>query len=163
MPSFPSPWKATLLVRALGLAKIPLLFYVRPKVLELSLARTVVCIPLTRRTKNHLGSMYFGSLAVGADLGGGLLAWMLIEEAKKRTGARVALVFKSFTAEFLKRPESDVHFECRDGEKIAALVEKAAAGGERVELPVQITATSPKASGAEPVAQFTLLLSLKRK
>lgn len=160
---FPSPWKATLQVRALGIAKIPLLFYVRPRVRELSLARTVVSIPLTRRTRNHLGSMYFGALSVGADVSGGLLAWQLIEDARKRTGAKVSLVFKSFQADFLKRPESEVHFECREGQGIADLVEKAVKTGERVEMPVHIVATSPQASGEEPVARFTLLLSLKRK
>ncbi len=30
-------------------------------------------IPLGWRTRNHLGSMYFGALATGADLVGGLL------------------------------------------------------------------------------------------
>jgi hypothetical protein len=91
------------------------------------------------------------------------LAWHLIEEERKRSRTRVALVFKTFQAEFLKRPESEVYFTCSDGAAIAALVTQAVASGERVEAPVRITATAPKASGDEPVAQFTLLLSLKRK
>jgi hypothetical protein len=158
----PSPWKSTLQIRALGLAKIPLLFFVRPRVVELSVARTIVKIPLLRRTKNHLGSMYFGALSIGADITGGILAWRLIENERKRSGTRIALVFKSFQAEFLKRPEGDVHFECVDGPAIQALVERTLQSNERQELPVHIVASVPSL-GPEPVARFTLLLSLKKK
>ena len=38
-------------------------------------------MPLRRRTKNHLGSMYFGVLAVGADITGGFLAMEPIQES----------------------------------------------------------------------------------
>ena len=49
-------------------------------------------IPLKRRTKNHLYSMYFGALSVGADITGGFLAMMCIQKTNKR----VALIFKDF-------------------------------------------------------------------
>ncbi|GAM75988.1 hypothetical protein JCM19241_286 [Vibrio ishigakensis] len=39
-------------------------------------ARVEVKIPLRRRTKNHLNSMYMGALVVGADVAGGFLAAM---------------------------------------------------------------------------------------
>ncbi|HEY8887948.1 MAG TPA: DUF4442 domain-containing protein, partial [Gallionella sp.] len=58
---------ATLGLRLFGFAKIPMMLYVRPSVMEISNERVVVRIPLTRRTRNHLGSMYFGALSVGAD------------------------------------------------------------------------------------------------
>ena len=53
-------------LRLWTLFRIPLLFFLRPSVLEASAARTVVRIPLTRRSRNHLGSMYFGALCAAA-------------------------------------------------------------------------------------------------
>ena len=154
-----SSWKATLQLRAFGMWKIPLLAYVRPRVLENSLDRFVVKIPLRHRTKNHLNSMYFGALAVGADCAGGFLAL----EHIRASGQKISLVFKDFKAEFLKRPESDVHFTCSDRDVIAALVSKTLATGERQNAAIQVIATCPKKSADEPVARFTLTLSLKKQ
>lgn len=152
--------KATLTLRAFGLARIPMILFLSPRVVEVNDRRIEVCIPLTYRSRNHLGSMYFGALAVGADCSGGLLAMRFIQ---RRKGKKVALVFKDFSAKFLKRPEGDVHFSCEMGEEIAALVERAATTGERCNLPMVVTATVPKVSGQEPVATFVLTLSLKAK
>src|SRR5262245_503025 len=126
----PPHLKHTLQVRGMSLTKIPLLFFSAPTVLELTDRRVEIRIPLSWRTKNHWGSMYFGALAIGADCAGGLIAWERLEEANKsmkRAGerARIDLIFKDFQANFLKRPEGDVHFSCEDGEKISELVEKA--------------------------------------
>src|SRR4051794_12547209 len=52
-------------LRAFGFFKVPLIFYVAPSIVELSDRRCVIRVPLNRRTRNHLGSMYFGTLAVG--------------------------------------------------------------------------------------------------
>ena len=54
-------------------------------------------------------------------------------------------------------------FTCEDGEAIGALVSRAIGSGEREELPVRIVATVPDKLGEEPVADFTLTLSLKRR
>ena len=67
-------FKQTFGMRLFGWLKIPLLASVRPSVVELSETRCVVKVPLRRWSKNHLGSMYFGALAIGADCAGGLLA-----------------------------------------------------------------------------------------
>jgi len=149
----------TFKVRLWAALKIPHLFFIRPSVVELDDHRCVVRVPLTRRTRNHLGSMYFGSLCAGADTAGGLIAFREIG----RTGGRVSLIFKEFRAEFLKRPEGDVHFICEEGDAIRNLVHAALETGERQTLPVHITATVPLKFGDEPVARFELMLSLKRR
>ena len=147
-------------MRLFGWLKIPLLASVHPSVVELSETRCVVRVPLRRWTRNHLGSMYFGALAIGADCAGGLLAMDQI----KRSGGGVALVFKSFQASFLKRPESDVYFICEQGEVIRAQVQRALASEERVTAPMTIQASVKTDEGTfEPVADFVLELSLKRK
>lgn len=149
----------TLYLRYFGLRKIPLLFFVKPTVVEWTKERVVFKIPLKRRTKNHLGSMYFAVLAAGADLAAGFLAMQAIRDS----GESVSLIFKNMQAEFLKRAEGDVHFTCEDGVMVTDLVQKALETGEREELPVPVIATVPSKFGGEPVAKFTLTLSLKRK
>ena len=138
--------------------RIPLLFFARPRILELDDEHCVVELRLRRRTRNHLGSMYFGALAIGADTAGGLIAFETIRARK----ANVSLIFKDFHAEFLQRAEGDVHFTCRDGAAIRELVDRVIASGERETLPVKVVATVPSVSN-EPVAEFTLGLSLKRR
>jgi acyl-coenzyme A thioesterase PaaI-like protein len=153
--ALPETMVDTAMVRAFGLFKVPMILYVRPRVIESSLDRLVVRIPLTRRTRNHWGSMYFGALAIGADLCGGLLAMKHI----RRSGREVSLVFKDFQAEFLRRPMSDVDFACDDGVAIAAQVADALESGERVSRPFAVCARCE--GEAEPVARFRLGLSLK--
>jgi acyl-coenzyme A thioesterase PaaI-like protein len=151
--------RATLGVRTFAFFKIPLIFYVSPFIEEFNNKRIVVRIPLKRRTRNHLKSMYFGVLATGADCAGGLMAMRLIQES----GRKVSLVFKDFKAEFLKRAEGDVLFTCEDGAAIRALVARALASDDRVNDTVHVTATVPSLLGAEPVALFELTLSLKKR
>ncbi len=108
----PERTRETFLLRWFGLTRIPLLYYVRASVTEVSPERMVVHIPLRRRTRNHLGSMYFGTLCVGADCAAGALAMYLIRQQP----AHISMVFKDFQAEFLKRAEGDVRFYLRSGQ-----------------------------------------------
>jgi acyl-coenzyme A thioesterase PaaI-like protein len=153
-------FRQTFGMRLFGWLKIPLLASVRPSVIELSETRCVVRVPLRRWTKNHLGSMYFGALAIGADCAGGLLAMDQI----KRSGGKVSLIFKSFQATFLKRPESDVYFICEGGQAIRSQVQRALESEDRITELMAIQAAVRQADGTyEPVAEFALELSLKRK
>ena len=156
--SSPSPFRATWFLRTFGLTKVPLIWYVRPRVLELSDERIEVVIPLRWRTKNHLGAMYFGALAVGADIAGGLMAVRLIDES----GVKISFVFKDLRAEFLKRAEGDVHFVSNSGKLARELVARAISSGERCNESIAVTATVPTKLGDEPVAKFILTLSIKR-
>jgi hypothetical protein len=149
--------KETALVRLLGL-RIPLILFTGPRVLRLDADGCDVQIPLGWRTRNQLiGAMYFGALCVGADLAGGLPAAKLIYARHPR----MRLVFGEMRAEFLKRADGDVHFGNRDGRRVAEAVEQAAASGERVTIPLEVVATVPKRYGDEPVARFSMTLSLK--
>ena len=150
--------KATLFLRYFGLTKIPLVLFVRPSVLHINDESAIIRIPFRRRTKNHLGSMYFGAMSIGVDLAGGILAVRKIREQKQR----ISLIFKNFNAEFLKRTEGHTHFICNDGKKIEELIKKAIKSEERVEEIINIIATVPSKFGEEPVAQFKLTLSLKK-
>jgi len=149
----------TLALRFWAFAKIRLISYVRPRVLDLTDERCEIVVPLSWRTRNHLRSMYFGALCTGADAAVALIAL----NASRKAGGRIAVIFKDMRAEFLKRAEDDVHFVVDQGREILDLVERAAASGERENLPVQVVATVPRLLGSKPVARFTLTLSVKRR
>jgi acyl-coenzyme A thioesterase PaaI-like protein len=139
--------------------RVPMLLFVGPKVLELDDEGCAVGIPLGWRSRNHVGSMYFGALCAGADVAGALNA---LRSAREHHRGVVPL-FKDLKVEFLKRADGDVVFRCRDGRRVAEAVQQAADTGERVTLPVEVVATVPQKYGDEPVARFTLGLSMKRK
>ena len=141
-----------------GLVKVPMISYCRPRLITISENKLELKIKLNRRTKNHLNSMYFGALSVGADVTGGFLAMNTIQSSK----ANIALIFKDFHAEFLKRAEGDVHFICNEGKSIRQLVNKTEESGERENLAVNIIAKVPSISD-DIVAKFVLTLSLKKK
>lgn len=149
--------KGTTMLRLFGLTKIPLLFLVKPSVKELTAKKCSVEIPLTKITKNHLGSMYFGALAIGADCAAGLFA---VYKAEQIAGTKFNLVFKDFKANFLKRPEDDVVFICTDYEKIDDLLAEAKTTGERATRQVRIEARVPS-NQDELIAEFELGLSMK--
>jgi acyl-coenzyme A thioesterase PaaI-like protein len=154
--------KNTALLRGFGLWKIPMIWYVSPTVQELTDERTIIKIPLTRKTKNHFRSMYFGALAVGADCAGGLLAMHHIQNSKRK----VSFIFKDFHADFLKRPDGDVDFVCSEGDKVKEAVEKAISTGERQNVTAEVRAflhSSHSREMEECVAKFQLTISLKLK
>ena len=146
-------------LRLWALTKIPMIAWVRPSVVELTEERCEIRVPLSRRTRNHLGSMYFGALCTGADAAAAIIGL----KVSQGLGDRISFIFKDVQAEFLKRSEADVHFSCTEGRAIRQLLEKAGASGERENLPVHVVATVPTLLGSEPVARFTLTLSLKKR
>ena len=85
-------FRANFFVKMLGFIKIPLMYFCRPKILYIDDDKVVVKISLRRRTKNHVGSMYFGALAVGADITGGYLALHHTNKINKR----INLLFYDF-------------------------------------------------------------------
>jgi acyl-coenzyme A thioesterase PaaI-like protein len=151
--------KETALVRLLGLFRIPSLLFVSPRVISLDDEGCAVEIPFGWRSRNHVGSMYLGVLCAGADLASGLNAARLIYGRHRK----VKLVFASLEAEFLKRADGDVRFTSRDGRRVAEAVRQADETGERVTIPIEVVATVPRKYADEPVARFTMGLSLKRK
>jgi hypothetical protein len=113
--------------------------------------------PARPPTRNHRLDV-LGVLCAGADVASGLNAAAFIH----REHRGVKLSFKDLKADFLKRADGNVVFRSRDGARIRRAVEQAAATGERVTVPVEVVATVPRKYGDEPVARFTLGLSMKR-
>ncbi len=151
--------QTTWFLRSLGIYKIPLLAMTWPKVLHLDNHKSELKIPLFYNTKNHLNVMYFGALSIGAEA---VIATHVVHEINL-SGQRIDFLFKSFKAEFLKRAEADVHFNCDQGEAIRAMIQESAKSSERFTQTFQSYATTPSKTGDEKIALFELTLSVKNK
>ena len=135
---------------------IPLLAISGAKIIHIDETKVKVKIRLWWLTKNHIGGMYLGTQAIGADLTGGALALNAIQ----RTGKKVSIAFKAMKSEFIKRPEATVIFTCNDGKLIDEMMEETYKSGERINKDVLVEAVCPSLSN-EVVSRFTLTLSVK--
>lgn len=156
---FPAYFVENTFLQIFGLAKVPVLFFLQPRVVELTEQTCVIKIPLNWRSRNHLNCMYFGALAAGADCAGGFMAMKIAYEQK----LPVNILFKDFHAEFLRRAEGDVYFVCENGKAISDMMHAAVDTGERQNLSVIVTGYVPSDRPQEPVARFTLTLSAKQR
>ena len=133
--------------------------YCRPRVVNVCDTEVVLSIPLNRRTRNHVGSMYIGAMTVGVDFVTGLTATISIKKSKKN----IVLIFKDLKSSFIKRAEGETFFTCNHTKEIEAAVKKVVDSKKRVNIEVPIIATVPEKFGDEPVAEFTITLSMKEK
>jgi len=150
-------FKTNLFINFFGLTKVPLIFYCRPKIVDISSESVTLKIPLLRRNKNHVGSMYIGVLTVGADLSSAILALNHIKKSK----VKIIPIFKDLKAEFIKRAEGDVHFVCNEGKKIDSMIKEVINKKTRVNKLINVVAYVPDKLGDDPVAKFSLTLSIK--
>ncbi|MBX3022957.1 MAG: DUF4442 domain-containing protein [Bdellovibrionales bacterium] len=150
--------KLTALINAYSALQIPLLAFVTPKVVELTDERSEVRVRLDRRSRNHLKVMYFGALAMGAELSIALKAIQAISHS----GKRIDFIFKDFKAEFLKRADGHVHFVCLEAAEVQNLIENVAQSDERMEATFNGFAYVPGKS-TEPVMKYTLTLSVRKR
>ncbi len=153
-----SLWKLNFFLKSYALIKLPLLAFVNPKVLELKGPRSVVQIKLGYRTRNHLNVMYFGALAVGAELSIAIKA----VEAIQASGKKIDFIFKDFKSEFLKRADGDVHFICQEADHVQSLIDQAKDSTERLEKTFTGFAILPS-KGNEPIMTYKLTLSVRNR
>jgi len=140
----------------LGKFKIPLIGYTGVRLLDISDTTVKVRVKLKRRTRNHLNSMYFGALAVGADIAGGIHAFYFSNIHQKK----VSFAFKGMSCEFIKRAESNCTFVSEDGKKVEAAILKSATTGERIN---ETTVVNVYNTEQELVATFSMIVSVKCK
>ena len=152
-------FKDNLFLSLYAWTKIPLIGFCSPKVIEASDKRTVLKVKLGFRTKNHLGAMYFGALAIGSELCIAMLAVKKIKES----GERIDFLFKDYKADFLKRAEGDVHFICDEAQVVVDQINEAKNSSERINRTMTAYAIVPSVSVTEKVATFALTLSVKRR
>lgn len=151
---FPSVKEMKRKLWMLGFFKIPMLFYCRPKLLQFDETFAVVRIRNRRRMRNHLRSIYFGALMVGGDTCAGLHAYAYSVQRNKK----ISLAFKSCSAQFFRRAETDVLFVSSHGKKIEEMMEIAEKTKERQNLIIPIDVFDKE---NEKVARIEMELSVK--
>lgn len=127
LSAFDENLKLTAQINAYSMIKIPLLAFITPRVVELTDTRSVVRVRLGQRSRNHLNAMYFGALAMGAELS---IALKALQEIA-RSGKKIDFIFKDFKAEFVKRADGHVHFICEEAAEVAKLIHESSASSER--------------------------------
>jgi hypothetical protein len=158
MSTFKS-FKENLFLSFYAWSKIPLIGFCSPRVIEASNERTILKVPLGFRTKNHLGAMYFGALAIGSELCIAMLAVKQIQAS----GLKIDFLFKDYKADFLKRAEGDVHFICEEAHVVVDQINEAKNSTERINRTMTAYAIVPSISLTEKVATFELTLSVKNR
>ena len=156
MTDFPSLKSMQWKLRMLSLLKIPMIAYCRPRLHQFDSTFAVVKIKRRRCTKNHLNSVYFGALMVGADVCAGLHAFAYAMQRSQK----ISFAFKSCSGEFLKRAESDVFFVNDHGKLVEELILQAINTGERHHLIIPINVFD---ASNEKVAVIKMELSVKVK
>ncbi len=154
-----SQFKDNLFLSLYAWTKIPLIGFCSPRVVEATNERTVLKVPLNFRTRNHLGAMYFGALAVGSELCIAMLAVKQIQAS----GLKIDFLFKDYKAEFLKRAEGDVHFICEEAQTVVDQINEAKTSAERINRTMTAYAIVPSVHPTEKVATFVLTLSVKNR
>lgn len=150
--------KLTAFINGLSLLKLPLLAFISPRVVELTDARSVVKVGLGYRTRNHLNVMYFGALAMGAELSIALKCVTEIQKSKQK----IDFLFKDFKCEFLKRADGDVYFVCDQAAGVAELIRRATLTNDRLEHSFTGYACVPGKS-EEPIMKYELTLTVKNR
>lgn len=158
MKIFSEKLKLTFFINMYGLVKIPLVLFIGPRVVESTAQKFILKVPLSRRVKNHLNSMYFGALAIGAELSIAAAAVVAITESKQK----IDFVFKDFKADFLKRGEGDVFFVFEDVETVVQLIQDSLSSEDRLEKKMKGYAYVP-AKSSEPIMTYELTLSVKNR
>lgn len=150
--------KLNLMIKSFSALKLPLLLFTNATVLELTDEKCVVGIGLGYRTQNHLGVMYFGALAIGAELS---IAAKAVQEIA-RSGKKIDFLFKDFEMKFLKRADGDVQFITDQANLVKQLIFDACNTDERLEKTMEGYAIVPS-KGTETIAQYKLTLSVKQR
>lgn len=138
--------------------KLPLIAFVSPRIIELGDTKCIIKIPLGFKTKNHLNVMYFGALAIGAELS---IALKAVEQIYKGHH-KIDFIFKDFKVDFLKRADGHVHFIFEDAQGVTDLIAASSKSTERMEKKFKAHAIVPT-KGNDPIAQFELTLSVKNR
>lgn len=149
--------QANLYLNAFAEKYIPLIAFCKPQIIALDATQVQIKMPLIRETQNHLHSMYFGALAIGADLAGGFLAMQYANDL----GIKISLAFKGVAGEFFMRPEADVVFVCNQGEMIFNQLQSAEQSKQRINQKVKVDVLCPSLNQDEIMASFILDLSIK--
>lgn len=147
-----SPAAANAVLGASVPAIIPLTAGLGLKVEELTDTRAVTTLPLKRRTRNHVGSIYFGAQMTQAEITMGLLLFHLYPPGPW------GMLVKKVEAEFHAKAKGALRAICAPPpETLEALAAAKTEGRSEAWIPVQLFDEAN-----EPITSARFLAALKR-
>jgi hypothetical protein len=141
----------------IGMSVMPMMRYVRPRLVALTDERTIVRIDVSHRSKNGYNSLFLGALASGGDCVAGLFPMKFMFE----TGYRTIPIVKSTSSEYYKRISTYAHFTCTQGRELYEVCNEVVASGKRRDITVRVSVTAPAEFGDEVVANISQVMSIK--
>jgi hypothetical protein len=138
------------------LIKLPMGLLAGLRLVEATERHAIVRVKYQYLTKNPFHSIYFGCLAMAAELSSGVLGMVYTMGLKPD----VSMLIVNLEGEFKKKGRGRIHFVCEDGELMGKAAQETRETGE----PRTVTATSigRDAQGRE-VARFLITWSFKAK
>ncbi len=112
--------------------------------------------PMGWRTQNPFRSIYFAAQLAAGEMSTGLFAIDALDGQPA-----VSMLVTEVRGEFIKKAASDAVFECIDGEKVYAAVQKALETGEPQRL--EIVSEGRLKSTGEVISRITVVWSFKKK
>src|SRR3989338_10743411 len=136
---------------------VPMIDFSQLSIERLDNNQCIVKMPFISQNKNHVQSMYFGSMLIGTEAAAGILALFHLEQAKQGP----VLVFKDISGDFLKRAEADTYFICKDSEIIMNAVKESVETKQRVNAKLHVIGVLDVNNLDEKVSDFYLTISIK--
>ena len=67
-----------------GLTKVRMINFISPRIIDIDDTKAVINVPLNIKTRNHVKSMYIGSMVVGVDLVVGFSAYLQTKKKNRK-------------------------------------------------------------------------------
>ena len=144
------------LFRLYLLAKLPLAFIARTKIVSITPQAAQTSIPYGWLNQNPFRSTYFAALSMAGEMATGVLGLMAIDNSEYP----IAILVVNIQAEFAKKATDLTTFTCTDGQLFFDAVAETMQTGEAVQ--VKATSIGRNKAGDE-VARFYVTWSLKKR
>ncbi|MFN7325775.1 MAG: PaaI family thioesterase [Chitinophagales bacterium] len=146
-----TPWKWWFFL----LSKLPVAWFAGLRLATFEVDRAEVRLPYSWFSKNPFRSIYFAAQSAAAELSTGLLCLYALTEQ-----APMSMLVVKMRADFYKKADKPLLFQCEMGKVAQAAVEEALATGEAVEFELVSEGRLPDGTLA---AKFWFTWSIKRK
>lgn len=138
---------------------VPMIDFSQLNIVHLDYDKCIIKVPFITQNKNHLNSMYFGSIIIGTEVAAGVLAAYQLKHDNLDSG----IIFKDVAGNFIKRSEADTYFICSDSQVISDGIKEAAKTKERVNITVNVIGVNDLNNLEDKVSEFKITVSIKYK
>ena len=143
-------------LNAFLIAKLPSAYLCGVRVKEINDSLCLVTVKHRWINQNPFRSMYFAVQAMAAELSTGALVIMAI----KSSGRPVSMLVTQNKSVFTKKATGKIQFECRQGDLVKQVLEKAINTGEGQTIWLDAVGTNEE---GEKVSEFSFEWSIKAK